>query len=280
MVDEKAQHRLRALELKIAEEIHRVCEKNGLRYSLIFGTLLGAVRHGGFIPWDEDMDLGMPRADYDRFVEACARDLGKEFLLQTWDSDPRYPFPYGKVRLRGTHAPEHFAPEGVEDGIFVDLFPLDAVPDGAWARKVTGWEYRVLKRLLWVKKGYGRSMREESARQRLRYDAAAAAVRFLPYGWLKRRFHSAMTRCEGLPTRRIAAPGDAPYARQAFPRAWMDDLAPIRFEGKEFLAFRDPDSYLRNVYGDYMTPPPPGERPTHEFGAIDFGPYGDAGEQG
>ena len=73
------------------------------------------------------MDIGMPRADYDKFIEDCKTDLGPEFLLQTWDTDPRYPFPLGKMRLKRTHAQEKFAPEGTENGIFVDLYPLDAV---------------------------------------------------------------------------------------------------------------------------------------------------------
>lgn len=266
--------RLHELQLKIALEIKRVCEKNGLRCVLLYGTLLGAVRHRGFIPWDDDMDMGLLRADYDAFAEACKTDLGPEFWLQTWDTDPRYPFPMGKVRLKGTHAQEKFAPEGTENGIYVDLYPLDAVPDGAWARRVTGWHYRIGKRLLWIKKGYGRCVRQESLRQRLRYDTAAAFARLVPYGWLKRRLASAMTRHEGQPTRQVAAPGNEPYARQAVEREWMDHLVPVPFEGEEFPAFRDSDAYLRNVFGDYMTPPPPEKRHTHELGPIDFGPYG------
>lgn len=274
MEKESQLEKLHALQLKIALEIKRVCEKNGLRCCLLYGTLLGAVRHRGFIPWDDDMDMGMLRADYDAFCNACSRDLGSEFLLQTWDTDPRYPFPLGKMRLKNTHAQEKFAPEGTENGIFVDIFPLDAVPDGAWARKITGWQYRVLKRLLWVKKGYGRCMRNESARQRLRYDATAALVRFLPYGWLKHRLDAAMRKYQGCPTRQVAAPGNEPYARQAVDREWMDDLVPLPFEGEEFPAFRNFDAYLHNVFGDYMTPPPPEKRHTHELGEIDFGPYG------
>lgn len=270
--------RLHELQLKIALEVKRVCEKNGLRCVLLYGTMLGAVRHKGFIPWDDDMDMGMLRADYDAFVEACARDLGAEFLLQTWDTDHRYPMPMGKLRLKDTHAQETFAPEGLENGIYVDLYPLDAVPEGAWARKVTGWQYRVLKRLLWLKKGYGRCIRGESARQRLRYDAAAAAARFLPYGWLKRRLDAAMRKHNGHPARWYAAPGNEPYARQAIKREWMEDLVPFAFEGEEFLGFRDADAYLRNVFGDYMTPPPPEKRGGHELRDIDFGPYGEEGK--
>lgn len=280
MADAKAIRKLRELEVKIALEIQRVCEKNGLRCFLVYGTLLGAVRHGGFIPWDDDMDMGMLRADYDKFAEACKTDLGPEFLWQSWDNDPSYPFPAGKVRLKGTHTKEKFSAGGVEDGIYVDVFPYDAVPDGTWARKVTGWQYRVWKRLLWVKKGYGRCMRRESARQRVRYDLTAAMAAFFPYGWLKRRMQSAMTKCNGQRTREVAAPGDWAYSRQFIDREWTENLVPVPFEGVKFPAFREADANLRRIYGDYMQLPPEDQRVGHEFGSIDFGPYGDEPERG
>ena len=265
--------KLQQLELQIALEIQRICKKNGLRCFLIYGSLLGAVRHGGFIPWDDDMDMGMLREDYDKFAEACQTDLGPEFLWQSWDNDPSYPFPAGKVRLKGTHAKEIFSPEGLEDGIYVDVFPFDAVPDGVWTRKVTGWQYRVWKRLLWVKKGYGRCIRQESAVQRLRYNLAAAVAFFLPYGWLKRRMKAAMGKCRGQRTRQVAAPGDWAYSRQFVTRAWAEDLVSVPFDGEELPAFREADSVLRKIYGDYMQLPPEDQRGGHEFERIDFGPY-------
>lgn len=268
---------LHGLQLKIALEIRRVCEKNGLRCFLVYGSLLGAVRHGGFIPWDDDMDMGMLRADYDAFLEACKTDLRPEFLLQTWDTDPSYPFPAGKIRLKGTHTAERFAPGDGEDGIYVDIFPFDAVPDGMWARHVNGWLRFAGKRLLWMKKGYGRCIREESRAQRLKYAVAAAVVRFIPYAWLKRCMERTLLCRRGRRTRFVAAPGEYPFAKECIEPGWAGDLEPVAFGGERFPAFRASDAYLRKLYGDYMTPPPPEKRHTHELGPIDFGPYGPVG---
>ncbi len=265
--------RLRALQLSIALEIRRICRNRNLRCFLVYGSLLGAVRHGGFIPWDNDMDVGMLRQDYDAFAEACQTDLRPEFLWQSWDTDPAYPFPFGKVRLKNTHIVETFAPPNVENGIYVDVFPFDAVPDGAWARRVQGWWYYAGKRLLWLKKGYGRCLLDDSPRQRLRYTVMSLLAALLPYGWLKRGMERAMTRFNHLRTRFVAAPGDWAYVKQFTERVWCDDLVPIRFEGEEFPAFRAADAYLRHLYGDYMQLPPPEQRNAHDFESIDFGPF-------
>jgi len=269
---------LHALELKIALEIKRICEKNGLRYFLTAGTLLGAVRHGGFIPWDDDMDIGMPREDYDEFERACARDLGEAFLLQTWNTDPDYPFPAGKVRLKGTRAPEKFA-EGNHgggagrDGIYVDIFPFDAVPDGWLAAKMQGWRYFWCKRLLWVKKGYGRSIRGESWRQRAKYDAFRAVAALFPYEGVKQWGERMQRRYNGKATRRVATNGAHPFARETIERAWMEDLETIRFAGEEFTTYRAREAYLRHMYGDYTALPPENERAGHDFQGLEFGPY-------
>lgn len=275
MADEKAIRKLRELEVRIALEIQRVCDKNGLRCFLAFGTLLGAVRHGGFIPWDDDMDMGMLREDYEKFAEACKTDLGPEFLWQSWDNDPNYPFPAGKVRLKGTHTKEEFSVEGLEDGLYVDVFPFDAVPEGAWARRVQGWWYYFGKRLLWMKKGYGRCIRSESWWQRLRYDIVTALVRFVPYEWLRRRVAREKSRYNGLPARQVAS-----YPKEAIERSWVDDLVPIQFEGERFMAFRAADACLRRLFGDYMQLPPENERHGHHFLQLDFGPYGGDGRNG
>ena len=102
---------LQACELIIAEEIKRICEKHSIKYFLLAGSMLGAIRHKGFIPWDDDMDFGMLRSDYEQFCEVCQDDLNPQFELVNWNTDANYPFSYGKIVLKKTHIKERFAPE-------------------------------------------------------------------------------------------------------------------------------------------------------------------------
>ena len=124
--------RLQGVCLELVKEIDRVCRKNGIEYTLDGGTLLGAVREHGFLAWDDDADIAMTRENYNRFFEACRTDLDTErFFLQDYRTDPEYPWGYSKLRMNGTRlvqtGQEHLK---FHDGIFIDLFIYDPVPDG------------------------------------------------------------------------------------------------------------------------------------------------------
>lgn len=93
---------LQQLDLILLSEVKRICDKYKIRYFLIGGTLLGAVRHGGFIPWDDDVDIGMMHADYEVFISACISELSTDFCLQVHTQDTSYPHFYAKLRLTGT----------------------------------------------------------------------------------------------------------------------------------------------------------------------------------
>ena len=102
--------KLQKLILYIADEIIRICEKNDIPYNITAGTLLGAVRHKGFIPWDDDFDIAMSREDYERFLKACKKDLDTSvFFLQTADTDRKFAYSMAKVQLLGTEIIEEFS---------------------------------------------------------------------------------------------------------------------------------------------------------------------------
>lgn len=94
--------KLQLCQLDIALDIKELCDKHSIPYLLIVGTLLGAVRHKGFIPWDDDLDIGMLREDYNHFIKLCKTDLPDHLLLQTWDVDDNFAYSFAQIMLKGT----------------------------------------------------------------------------------------------------------------------------------------------------------------------------------
>ena len=122
--------------IEIAKEYRKVCEKLNLRYFALGGTALGAMRHNGFIPWDDDIDFCMPREDYDRFVKEGQKLLPGHLFIQTHQTDKNYIAPYGKVRDSNTTAIENATKDvKMNHGLWIDIFPLDGLPKSPRKRK-------------------------------------------------------------------------------------------------------------------------------------------------
>lgn len=272
MTANEQMEKLHSLEMKIALEIKRICEKNGIRYFLTAGSTLGAVRHGGFIPWDDDMDIGMMREDYEKFIDACKSDLGEAFFLQTWDTDPNYPLSFAKVRLNGTHFIETFSEEAFShNGIFVDIFPFDSAPDSNFARKIQAGKYYICNRLMWIKKNYGTEMKKQSVGQAIKYYLCLCVSKLFRYESVKQYFKKAQKKYNGKNTEQIVTDGET-YKRESIPRKWVKQLKLIEFEKEEFYTYKDVEEYLLYFYGDYTKFPPEEERVGHSV-KIDFGIY-------
>ena len=112
--------------LAIMDEIHRVCQIKNIKYYLIGGSMLGAVRHKGFIPWDDDLDIAMPREDFERFVEGATEWLSSGFSLEWITTNPNHVYLFAKITKKGTLFIDQ--PSTKQTGIFVDVFPLDSSP--------------------------------------------------------------------------------------------------------------------------------------------------------
>jgi len=139
-------------QLALAKELQAVCCKHQIAYFLIAGTLLGAVRHKGFIPWDDDLDIGMLREDYDRFLAIAQEELVHDFFLQSYLSDVNMPLPYTKLRANHTVIRERksFCP-GSHNGVFIDIFPFDGIPNNRYLQQVRGISLKLLGLVLMVK---------------------------------------------------------------------------------------------------------------------------------
>ena len=270
--DEQLQ-KIHTIQLKIAIEIKRICERYNIKYFLIAGTLLGAVRHKGFIPWDDDMDIGMLREDYNKFLKLCKKELPQYLFLQTWDTEKDYPFSYAKIRLNGTRLIENFSKEvRVHQGIFIDIFPFDNVPEGKFKRKIQSKVRFILKRLLWIKKGYGRNMKTD-ATKKVKYYGCIIILKIFKYTWLMNIYKTVITMYNKSRTSMIVADGSYSYEKESIKSKWVDSLQYINFENEQFLTFKDYEGYLTHLYGNYMELPPEDKRRGHEMIEVDFGNY-------
>ena len=226
--------------LEILTEIDRICRKHGLQYWLSSGTLIGAVRHGGFIPWDDDLDIEMMRPDYDRLISLLPRELPSHLALQTHDTDPAYFFFYAKIRDRRSVLSEgnNYDRMWKERGIYIDIFPLEKQP--LWIHKLSERAVGHMYKIWRTSKNDAENIRKVMRWFHFNRRFIFPLLRFL----CRLSFTDVITSGMGIPYH------NPRYARDIFP------LSEIRFEGRDFPVPRDYDHMLRLMYGDYMKLPP------------------------
>ena len=147
--------RIQQIQIELIAEVDRVCRKNNIHYNMVGGTMLGAIRHGGHIPWDDDADIGFLREEYEKFREACKTDLDHDkYYMQDFRDTEGYRWGYGKLRRKDTlflRDGQEFMP--FEQGIFIDLMPFDNVPDGTLERLIHYARCFLFRKTLWSKVG-------------------------------------------------------------------------------------------------------------------------------
>lgn len=266
MEQEAILRRVQQVELELMDEVHRICTKNGIPYFLDSGTALGAVRHGGFIPWDDDMDVGMLREDYERFLEAAKEDLGRGFFLQTHETDPEtYKF-YAKLRRDNTFRPSGISDRYAHQGIAIDIFPFDNVPsDREQALKVLKRSRR-LYRLVRIRSDH--KGRERSPLKRM----TAGLLRVIPKEALRNRYDRLCRKYDAEDTGWLVC---YPYRMTQtmdlfFRKETLSPVKPVPFEDREYMIMNDPDDYLTIMYGDYMKLPPE-EKRVYKVENVSFG---------
>lgn len=149
---------------EIFQDVIRICDKEKIDYFIVAGTALGAVRHGGFIPWDDDLDIGMTRENYNRFLSVANDKLNSSLFLQTYQTDSQSPFYFAKVRKNGTKFVEKYARKlDMHQGIYIDIFPYDNVPNDTRIKKKHYKKVRNLSKLYISKCTAGTSRPQKSA---------------------------------------------------------------------------------------------------------------------
>lgn len=261
-------------QLDLLTELKRVCEKNGISYFLIGGTLIGAIRHDGFIPWDDDIDVGMLRADYERFISACAEDLNPEYKLYDWDIDEKSPLPFLKLKIKGTHYQEELSKDTeMNDEIFIDIFPFDNAPTGKFLQKMQAVSVYLIRKILLLKCGF--TIDRGNKLKRVLYGILKLISSVGSISFWKKRCSAIMQAYNNTSTSEVVNMcGAYSYKKELKKKEIVSKTIPHRFEQLYFSVPEQYDTYLREVYEDYMKLPPVEEQSgRHSVSFVDFGTY-------
>ena len=261
------QEQLRAVQLTQLEllcEARRICEKENIKYNIIAGTLLGAVRHGGFIPWDDDADIAMLRPEYEKFRAACQKELDtSQFYFQDHVTTLGYRWGYGKLRRTNTqflrNGQEHMP---YEQGIFIDIFPLDNVPEAKWRRMLHAFHCTIIRKILWAE--VGKKM-DSSSFFRFIYKILSKIPLTKVFAHYKRfmekcnKRYSKWVRILTFPT---------PNSEHGYLRRWYENPCEYIFEGESFMGIKDHDEYFNFKFGNWRELPEESQRKVHPVSGL------------
>lgn len=255
-------------QLEIANEIKRVCEENDIQYFLADGSLLGAVRHQGFIPWDDDMDFGMLWPEYEKFLQIAPEKLGDQFFLQSWDTDEGYPFAFAKVLKLGTEFVEDVFQNGQKrNELYVDIFPYYPYPLDQKLQKKQGRAIQIYKHILMVQTGMTPWTRPDGLMQKLKvvamYSPFVLLAKIIGRGKLKKAYAKYLTLAIGEKSESFFSADTPRFGKTTIPKDCFGSYTALPFEDTTFSAMEGYILYLKIVYGDYMKLPPEDKRENH-----------------
>jgi len=260
--------------LEIYREVAKICDKHGLRYYATDGTALGAVRHKGYIPWDDDFDMSMPRPDYEKFKVIAANELPEYLKFWDYKSEPKFIFLFGKVqdtRREKIEKIEKDVGHLLSNGSYIDIFPIDGYPTSKIEKLWT--KYGTIPPKCIVRFRCMRLRDQESVKGRCAWIAGAILSCLFPWitptqclAYCEKRLRKNdfdNSEFTGRTCSDVTVFRRAPLARTAWgvPKKWQ-------FENESVMLPSDPDAHLRNEYfrWDYMQLPPEKDRhPTHGY---------------
>jgi len=260
--------RLKNIESEMLKSFIEVCERLNLRYFVVGGTLLGAIRHHGFIPWDDDIDVGLPREDYEKFLQEAQSYLPKYYFVQNRKTDPELPNNYAKIRdSRTTFIENGVQHLNINHGVYIDIFPIDFYPESKWKQRV----FDVKSKLLKIRIGHAFDFANTPKKSPFRKIARKVVSLFLVLVYPT--IASALNAQEklykkeknsGLVVNLCGAWGK----REIMQASWLAETCDVEFEGMAVKAPKEYDKYLKQVYGDYMKFPPVEQQVSHHYSEI------------
>lgn len=252
--------KLQELEFDILKQFIEICDKYDLNYSLAYGTLIGAVRHNGFIPWDDDIDVAMSRADYDKFCKIMESQPLEGYFFQSYITEPQCGLIFSKIRKDNTVLSEIYSHHiNMHQGVWIDIFPYDKVSNNKIKRKIDYLMFLVWKNMYIVKCDYNMPPNRSKIGYIFYYVVKFVNL-FLSRRFLINKVEKSMTKYKNKSTDYVFSYADNNVEQKKFPSELLDHYCFLNFEGEKVKSFKEYDCYLRNNYGDYMILPPEDQR--------------------
>jgi len=248
-IDPKELRQAQLIMLDMLVEFDAICQKHKLQYWLDSGTLLGAVRHKGFIPWDDDIDLSMPIEDYNKFKEIAQDELSENVFFQTRDTDKEFKFDYIKLRSNKASIVEfHEKDRNIDyhQGVFVDIFPMLTLPNEEFYKNYYSESFKLIRDTSSVSLHTPNGRDLPKSREKL-----VESLFLMHQGWNEK-------------DSKVIYGGEMPDVPAWFDKDEVFPLKKIEFEGLEFYAPKNPQHYLKSIYSfDFMELPPIDKRTIH-----------------
>ena len=258
----------------ILKDFIQICEENNIQYFLDGGTLLGAIRHEGYIPWDDDIDVMMLREEYDKFINFMEKNPSEKYDLLSLETKKDYIRAYSKLSLKGTYTGEYIdINTDYKIGISVDIFVLDYVPDNYLKKKIFLFERKIYMKLCWIYEIIFNEFYISKNKERLGklikvffkiFRINSKNIKKLAYHLIE--YSNSDSKYLGIIS--------TYYKFQFMSKEWFSSSKKTKFESIEASIPIGHHEYLTLLYGDYMKIPPKEERINHCRENIDFGPYG------
>jgi len=249
---------MRKIQLELLDKVMSFCTRKSLKCILAGGSLIGAVRHQGFIPWDDDIDLEMPRHDYEIFLSEFIGDNCCKVISR--NKNKQFYLPYAKVYDPRTYFQED-SQGAIPIGVNLDIFPQDNLYDDfdsclAICKRIKKWQNCLKLKQIPIRK------REFS--KNLLLLLGKISLFFVPLSFILNKIEKIAQSCDNTNSKYVAAIASLTYGnREIMPREWFADTINLKFEGKLYPCPAGYHNILTQMYGDYMTPPPPEKQTTH-----------------
>lgn len=249
-------------QLELSDLLDNLCKELGINYYLIGGTLLGAVRHKGFIPWDTDIDVAMVRSDYEKFKKYWQNRDDDNYFYQHYTTEKNHRSPHALLKIKKSlivNKDQITKYKCAYNGIYLDIFPLDNPPENEKKRKKQAKKIKNISRIIYLKSGY--VYQDNGKIKKLMKKIVSKLLFFVSFKYLNTKLDQTMQKYNDSSSEYLVSMASHySYKKQLMPKEIYGEPVRIEFEGRQYCAPAKTHEYLTRIFKDYMKLPPEEER--------------------